>query len=178
MSENLTLARPYAAAVFDLAQEQGELKKWSDMLALAAGVAADPEMAALIDNPLLTRERLTALFLEVCGSKLNTDAANFVRLLIDNKRIDLLPEIATQFEARRAESEGRIAAEVISAFDLEPAQIKKIGAALKTKLGREVDITTRVDGALIGGMIIRAGDLVIDGSVRGRLAALASQLQR
>ncbi|MHB8453332.1 MAG: F0F1 ATP synthase subunit delta [Acidiferrobacterales bacterium] len=178
MSETPTLARPYAEAVFRLATERSELDKWSGMLSLAATVAADAQLAVLSDDPRIARARVTQLFLDVCGHGLNQDGANLVRLLQENRRIGLLPEIARQFEHLKAGAEGRVDAEVVSAFELEPAQLKTIAAALKKKLGHEINLTSTVDKLLVGGVIIRAGDLVIDGSVRGRLRALASYLNR
>ncbi len=136
MSEHSTLARPYAEAVFRLAKERNELDKWSGMLGLAATVAADAQLAALSDDPRVSRARFTQLFLDVCGRGLTQDGANFVRLLQENRRIGVLPEIARQFEQLKADAEGRVDAEVVSAFDLEPAQLKTIAAALKKKLGR------------------------------------------
>ena len=108
----------------------------------------------------------------------SSDGENLVRLLQDNHRIALLPEIAHQFEQLKAEAQGYIDAEVVSAFDVEPAQMKSISEALRRRLGREINLTSRVDKSLIGGVIIRAGDLVIDGSVRGRLYSLATYLNR
>ncbi len=178
MSENITLARPYAEAAFGLAQDNQALKQWSEMLALAAAVATDAQVARLAMDPRVARERFTQLFLDICGKALSKEGANFIRVLQDNRRIALLPEIAQLFEARRAEAEGRIEAQVISAFAMTPEQTSKIAAALKKKFGREVSVTSSVDAALIGGMIIRAGDVVIDGSVRGKLRALASHLNR
>lgn len=204
MSENITLARPYAEAAFSLAQDNKALKSWSEMLVLAAAVATDPQVARLAQDPRVARERFTQLFLDICGDAqgsasvagapsgeaktarrtpvatkaLSKEGANFIRVLQDNRRIALLPEIAQLFEARRAEAEGRIEAQVISAFAITPEQTGKIAAALKKKFGREVSVTSNVDATLIGGMIIRAGDVVIDGSVRGKLLALASHLNR
>jgi F-type H+-transporting ATPase subunit delta len=178
MSENITLARPYAEAAFRQAEADKALKQWSEMLALAAAVAADAQIARLATDPRVAHARFTQLFLDICGKALSKEGANFIRVLQENRRIALLPEIAQLFEAHRAEAEGRIEAQVISAFDITPEQLKKITAALKKKFGREVSVVTSVDAALVGGMIIRAGDVVIDGSVRGRLLALASHLNR
>ncbi len=174
--ERRTLARPYAEAVYRLAQERKTLKVWSEMLQLAAAVAADPQVAALIDNPRVARERFVEFFLDVGGKKFDKDAANFIRLLSENHRLVLLPEITALYELLRAQSEGRVEAEVISATAVSDAQLKDIGAALKKRLGRDIDLSTRIDPALIGGIVIRAGDLVIDGSVQGKLRALATHL--
>lgn len=174
--ERTTLARPYAEAVFRLGQERKNLAAWSETLALATAVAADPQMQRLIDNPRVARDRFVEFFLDVCGKKIDKDGANFIRLLAENHRLRLLPEISALFEARRAEAESRVDAEVVSATVVSAAQLKTIATALKKRLGRDVTLTSRLDPSLIGGVVIRAGDLVIDGSVRGKLAALATHL--
>ncbi len=178
MSEKMTLARPYAEAVFALANERNALPKWSQMLQLGALIAGDGQMHRLLDDPRLPRERLVALFLDVAGSGLDDDAMNLVRLLTANRRLALLPEIAQLFEELKAEHERAVDAEILSAYPLDEAQLKKISAALKKKLGREVRMVPKVDPSLIGGVVIRAGDVVIDGSVEGRLRALSSYLYR
>ncbi|HEX9625369.1 MAG TPA: F0F1 ATP synthase subunit delta [Acidiferrobacterales bacterium] len=178
MSERSTLARPYAEAAFGLARQRQELQKWSAMLRLAAGVAGDPQMAALLDNPRQPRERVTQMFLDVCGDRLDPQGVNFIRVLRANGRLGLLAEIATQFELLKAAAEGRVDAEVTSAFALSPDQIAGITGALKKKLGRDVSVVSKIDESLVGGVVIRAGDLVIDGSVHGQLRALTSHLNR
>jgi len=176
MAEKQTLARPYAEAVFELAKGQNRLKNWSDMLGFIAAVAADERMMRIAGDPRVDRAGFLDLFLGVCEQRVDEQGANFVRLLVDNRRLALLPEIVAQYEALKAEAEARVEATVISAFPLEAAQLGSLGAALKRRLGREVNLTAQVDQALLGGVVIRAGDLVIDGSVRGRLADLASHL--
>ena len=176
MAEKQTLARPYAVAVFELAQARGALKPWSEMLALVTAIAADANMQRLAADPRVDRARFRDLFLDVCGKNLDDTGANIVRLLVENRRLNLLPEIVTQYESLKAEAEARVEAIVTSAFTLEPEQLNTLSAALKRKLGREVNITARVDKTLMGGIVIRAGDLVIDGSVRGRLADLATHM--
>jgi F-type H+-transporting ATPase subunit delta len=176
--ERTTLARPYAEAVFRLARERKNLADWSAMLKLATAVAGDPQMSRLIDNPAVPRARFVEFFLDVCGKKLDTDGANFVRLLAENHRLVLLPEIAALFEALRASAEARVEAEVVSATAVSADQLKTIASALKKRLGRDVNLATRLDPSLVGGIVIRAGDLVIDGSVRGKLNALATHLNK
>jgi F-type H+-transporting ATPase subunit delta len=176
MAEKQTLARPYAEAVFEFAKGQNQLKKWSEMLAFIAAVATDGRMIQIADDPRVDRVKFLNLFLGVCEQRVDEQGANFVRLLVDNRRLALLPEIVAQYESLRAEAEARVEATVISAFPLEAAQLDSLGAALKRRLGREVNLTAQVDQALLGGVVIRAGDLVIDGSVRGRLADLAANL--
>lgn len=176
MAERRTTARPYAEAAFALARDTGRLKPWSEMLGLLAAIAGDAGMQRLLGDPRLPHERLAGLVIEIGGAHLDKAAQNFVRLLAENRRLGLLPEIIELYEIRRAEAEAIVEADVTSAYPLSDAEQQKIGAALKRRLGREVHVTARVDAALLGGIVIRAGDLVIDGSVRGRLAALASHL--
>lgn len=176
MAEKQTTARPYAEAAFALATERGALGAWSEMLGFIRAVAGDANMARLASDPRTDRARFVELFLDVCGQRLTAEGANFVRLLAENRRLGLMPEIVAHFEHRRAEAERRIEADVVSAFALEPAQIENLERALKRRFGREVRVNARVDAALIGGIVIRAGDTVIDGSVKGRLAALASHM--
>jgi F-type H+-transporting ATPase subunit delta len=176
--ERTTLARPYAEAVFRLAQEQKNLAGWSEMLKLASAVATDPQMHSLMDNPRVPRSRFVEFFLDVLGKKVGIEGANFIRLLAENHRVQLLPEIAALYEELRASAEARVEAEVVSATAIGAEQLKTIGAALKARLGRDVNLATRIDPSLVGGIVIRAGDLVIDGSVRGKLKALANYLTR
>ncbi len=173
MAEKQTIARPYAEAVFELARGRNALKDWSDMLGFIAAVAADENMQRLVSDPRVVPARFLALFLGVAENRIDEAGANFVRLLVENRRLNLLPEIVAQYETLKAEAEARVEATVVSAFTLDPEQLKTLGAALKRKLGREVNLTAQVDKTLMGGVVIRAGDLVIDGSVRGRLADLA-----
>ncbi len=176
MAEKQTVARPYAEAAFTFAQERNALMAWSDMLGFIEAVASDENMARLAADPRVDRARFLDLFLGVCEKNLNDEGANFVRLLVENRRLNLLPEIVAQFELLKAEAESRIEASVVSAFALEPTQLKALEQALKRKLGRNVHLSAAVNRSLVGGIVIRAGDLVIDGSVRGRLAELATHL--
>jgi F-type H+-transporting ATPase subunit delta len=178
MAEKMTLARPYAEAVFALAKERNKLAAWSNMLRMVAFIAADARVARLLDDPRVGRERVVGLFVGIGGDQLDDDAANLIRLLADNRRLPLLPEIALLFEEFKAEQERTVDAEVVSALPLSEAQVKQFAGALKKRLGREVRVTPKVDASLIGGAIVRAGDLVIDGSVKGRLSALSSYLYR
>lgn len=178
MAEQITIARPYAQAIFSLAKDEGDLKGWSEMLALAATVASDPDMAALIDNPRVDRDQTVEIFLEVCGKRLTDSGRNTIRVLADNDRLELLPDIAAMYEVERAAAEGTLQAEVTSARALSDAQKKSIATALTKRLGRDVTLECRVDEALIGGAVIRAGDVVIDGSVVGKLDKLSHQLLR
>jgi F-type H+-transporting ATPase subunit delta len=176
MAEKSTIARPYAQAAFSLAESAGDLKKWSEMLQLISTVASDEVMQNFIGNPNVERTELTDIILDVCGKNLDELGQNFVRVLAENKRLDVTAEIAKLYEAKRAEAEKTIEAEVTSAFPLSDAIKDKIIVSLKQKLGREVKLITRTDENMIGGAVIRAGDLVIDASVTGQLEQLAYSL--
>ena len=176
MAEALTIARPYAQAAFRFGHEQQMLGEWSDMLGLLAAVATDADMSAIIDSPHLTEQQLADLFIQVAGEHLNEKCANFVRVLAGNRRLGLLPEIATLFEVQRRDAEGSVQAELVSAFPASEAQQADVVASLRKRLGREVTLTCSTDSSLLGGAIIRAGDLVIDGSVRGKLERLGTAL--
>jgi len=178
MAENSTIARPYAQAAFDIAKANNDLSNWSDMLAAAAMVASDTNMAEAIDSPHVNDNDVVTLFLDVCGDKLNNEGKNFVRVLSENKRLNILSEIGNAFEQFRADAEGTLDAEVITAFPLSDTQQQNIVAGLKKRLGRDISLTTRVDDTLIGGAIIRAGDMVIDGTVTRRLEDLTHSLMR
>ena len=178
MAEKTTIARPYAQAVFELAQSHKELPRWSEMLQLAATVAADERVAALFGNPNVDQDRVVKLFLDICGEKLNDAAQNLIRLLVENDRMDVLTEIAGLYEVYRADAERTVEAHVISAFPVDAGQQQQIIATLKKRLGREVTLSCETDKDLLGGAIIRAGDLVIDGSVTGQLAKLQVALSR
>ncbi|NIR61478.1 MAG: F0F1 ATP synthase subunit delta [Gammaproteobacteria bacterium] len=176
MSEIAAQARPYAQAVFKRARERTDFEGWSRMLQTAAQVAEDPRVRALIASPRVGSEELARVFLDICGDALGAEGGNLIRLLAENDRLAALPDIAALYELQRAEAEGTVEAQVISAYPLEERAERRIAEALKKRLGREVNITQRTDRALIAGAVVRAGDLVIDGSVRGRLARLASAL--
>ena len=176
MSDLTTTARPYGRAAFDIASAHDEHQRWTDMLTFMVAVAGDPGMRALLDSPVLSKQQAADLFVSVCEEHINERGKNFIRLLAENNRINLLPEIATLYRQYRAEAEGTIDAEVVSASEVNEAQLASISAALKRRLGKEVRLVSRTDPALIGGAVIRAGDLVIDGSVRGRLDKLSTAL--
>ena len=176
MSELTTAARPYARAAFDIANTHGEQQQWSTMLDFMSAIAHDPTMIALLDSPGLSQSQAAEMFISVCLDKIDQRGKNFIKLLSENGRIKLLPEITALFEHYRAEAEGSIDAEVISANQVTDAQLTKIAASLKQRLGKEVRLSAKIDESLIGGAIIRAGDMVIDGSVRGRLDKLNTTL--
>lgn len=180
MAEYSTIARPYAQGVFKLAQAGNALVEWSDKLELAAAVARDEKMRAVLGSPKLTKEQLAELFIGVCGDKIKVDEhfRNLIRLLADNRRLMLLPEIAAQYAELRAEAEATVNARLITAQPVDPAVQAKLAEALSKRLNRKVNLATETDPALVGGAVIRAGDLVIDGSVRGRLERLTATLSR
>jgi len=167
-----TLARPYAKAIFEFAQGQGELESWSDRLAFWAAVGSDEGMKARLADPSATRERRADLFVQVTGDELDDAGRNVIRLLAENDRLGVLPQIFVQYEQMRGEAEGEMEAKVISAFPLSEAQETSLTQALSKRLDRRVRIVTEIDESLIGGAIIKAGDLVIDGSLRGRVDKL------
>ena len=176
MAEAITVARPYAQAAFMFASEHHTLKDWSEMLGLLAGVADDAEMHELVESPHVSADQLAGLFIKVGGERLNEKCANFVRVLAANGRLSLLPEIAALFEIQRRDAEGTIQAEMVSAFAATEAQQAEVVESLRKRLGREVELSCSIEPDLIGGAVIRAGDLVIDGSVRGKLERLGSAL--
>lgn len=176
MAELTTIARPYAKAAFVFAKEHDALEQWEKMLGLAAAVAGDASMRAYLDQPELDDATKVSAFAEVCGDELDESVRNFVAQLTQNKRLPLLPIILQLFHELLAEQQQFTDVEMISAFELDDAATDKLVAALKKRLGTEVNVTTSVDQSLIGGVLVRAGDTVIDGSVRGRLNRLAEQL--
>jgi len=175
MAERLTMARPYAEAVFGLAQDENDLASWSDVLRSLALVTSDKQMQDIISNPETNSEALFGLIVSITG-KLEPKAENLVRVLMDNDRLLLLPEILALYEEHRARAEASIDVEVASAVKLDAEQEMVIATALEKKLGKKVKLSSSVDESLIGGVVIHAGDLVIDGSVKGRLGELASHL--
>ena len=178
MSQALTLARPYARAAFSLARDAGALPAWSDALAFAARVAADPQVAALLGNPKLTQADTATLLAPGAGhaSSANELFGNFLGLLFENRRLSLLPEIAGLYDELRFEAERVVKARVTSAVALPAGELETIRAALKRRFGREVEVETAVDESLIGGAVIDAGDVVIDGSIKGKLGRLETAL--
>jgi F-type H+-transporting ATPase subunit delta len=178
MAEYTTSARPYARAVYALATQSSTVDNWTDALALMAAVTTDTAMQEMLDDPQLSKEQKGQLILKVIADKLNQQQQNLVRLMAENDRLRALPEVAHQFETYRAEAEGKVEAEIISAFALTSEQEKAITNTLKSKLGRDVSITTSTDESLIGGVVIKAGDTIIDGSMKYQLELLAQTLGR
>jgi len=176
MAEWITLARPYANAAFDYAVEHNALGDWLRQLRVAAAVAADAKIEQVIASPALTSEQQANTLIELCGGELSEQVRNFIRALAGNKRLPLLPEIADLFEQLKANRENTVNVEIASAFPLDDAMSERLAQALRGKLQREVTINTVVDKSLLGGVLVRSGDVVIDGSVRGRLEKLAKAM--
>ena len=176
MAEKSTIARPYAEAVFELAQASGQLAQWSDMLQAVNMVVCNEDMQGLIGNTSVGKAQLADLIVDVAGAVLNEQGKNLVKLLAENRRLGVMAEIVEQFEVLKAEAEKTIEAEITAASEVSAAQQAKIAAQLKARLGREVSLRCRVDESLLGGAIIKAGDLVIDGSISGQLNKLSVEL--
>jgi len=174
MAELTTLARPYAKAVFDAAQDQNAVDLWDQALAFAAHVAADPEVKIILANPGLSEQRKAELFADCFEEKLPEALRNFLLILAENKRLALLPAISELFSLHRADLERTVKIKVSTAFEMTAEQQQKMIDALSRKLERKVELESSVDQTLIGGVVVRTGDLVIDASVRGKLARMAS----
>ncbi len=183
MSDFETAARPYSKAIFELASEQKNLSFWSDVLQLAALVASDEAMQAAMTSPSILAAQLAELFVSVMSSaegapEINQEVKNMIKLLAENDRLALLPAIGTGYEALKQVNEGSVEVTVTSARKLTIMQQKEMTENLKARLGKEVSIITEIDQSLIAGAVIHAGDLVIDGSARGRLNKLTSILNK
>lgn len=176
MSEFITVARPYAKAAFDFAVEHQSVERWQDMLAFAAEVTKNEQMAELLSGALAP-ETLAESFIAVCGEQLDENGQNLIRVMAENGRLNALPDVLEQFIHLRAVSEATAEVDVISAAALSEQQLAKISAAMEKRLSRKVKLNCKIDKSVMAGVIIRAGDMVIDGSVRGRLERLADVLQ-
>ncbi|MHB1620822.1 MAG: F0F1 ATP synthase subunit delta [Sulfuricella sp.] len=177
MAEVTTIARPYAEAVYRIAEQGGALDKWSQMLEFAATVVSDPQMQAVIGNPRLTAEQQRNTFLAVCEKNLDAQGVNLMQLLLENGRLTLLPVIREQFELLRALHGGVMDTEIFSAYPLSVAEKEDLVHRLESKYKRKIEATVTVDPELIGGIRIVAGDVVIDASVRGQLQHMAFTLK-
>ena len=176
MAETMTLARPYAKAAFEHAQAEQALPNWSELLQRLAQLVQDAAMHRLLGSPGVSVDDKAQALLDLSGDDVDDAARNYVTLLAKNGRLRLVPEIAAIYEELRAEAEKTIEAEVISARELSDEQQQRLAQALQKRLGREVSLKVRLDETLVGGAVIRAGDLVIDGSAAGRLSQLAKAL--
>ena len=176
MAELSTLSRPYARAAFEYARDNNALAEWQSQLATVAAVTLETAKDGVLNNPSLTADQQASTLIEVCGDSIGTAAQNFVRILASNKRLALLPQIHAQFAQFKANQERAVDVEVISAFDLDGTVSERLAQVLGKKLERDVNVSTTTDSELLGGVLIRAGDMVIDGSVRGRLNKLAEAM--
>ncbi|MFS8980373.1 F0F1 ATP synthase subunit delta [Cupriavidus necator] len=178
MAETATIARPYAEALFRVASESsaGNLGAWSELVSEMGQVAANPDMKALAGDPNVPGDKLAELFLSVLKSPLNDEARRFVKLLVDNGRLTVMPEVAEQFHVLKNAREGSSDVEITSAFPLEGSQLNDLVAALERKFGRKLYAKVAVDPSLIGGVSVKVGDEVLDTSVRSRLAAMQATL--
>lgn len=177
MAEPSTIARPYAEAVFKLADDSGKLADWSAALAMLAQVAENDRVQAAMDDPKQSAAQVAGLFLSILAGKLAGDVENFVRVMAENRRLGLLGEVRRQFEALKNEREGIVEADLQSAFELSEAQLSELVAALEKRTGRKVRAQVHIDKTLIGGVRVIIGDKVIDGSVRAQLGTLESALK-
>jgi F-type H+-transporting ATPase subunit delta len=178
MSSVTTLARPYAKAAFALAQEGQALARWDEMLNLAAAIATNDTMAELLESPQLSSAGAAAMIGDMGGEAFDGRFLDFLAVLADNGRLQLLPEITRLFQRLRAEAEKRLQVRVVSAVPLDEDQSMRLRDALARRFERDIELENEIDEALIGGAVVYAGDEVIDGSLRGRLQQLSSSLAR
>lgn len=177
MAENVTIARPYADAAFKLASGAGALGPWSEAMDRLAAIAADPTMRECINDPKLSTDQVYALIVGVTGGALSADQQNFVRVLVENERLQVLPEIRDLFVELKNEHEGVREAQIASAFPLDESTLKALVSDLEGKFKAKLDVSVSIDPELIGGVRISVGDEVIDASVRGKLASMAAALK-
>ncbi len=176
MTDLATLARPYAEAVFKIAKQSNSAAKWSDMLAFLSVVAADASVVEITSNPKVSKAGLQQLLLDISKGQLNQAGRNFLKLLVENDRVTLLPEIAGLYEQSRAEDEGYIDVNVKTAYAFTADEEKKLAATLEKKLNKSVHMSVQTDKSLIAGFWAKAGDTVIDGSLKGQIQQLAKRL--
>ena len=177
MAEARTVTRPYAEAVFKLARADNTLPAWSDMLQLTATVASDERIRALIGNPKIPAKRLSELLLSICGDKLSSEGRNFILLLVENRRVEILPQVSELFEQLKSQHEGVLEANIASAFAMSDVQLKDLVLNLEAKFKRKIEAKVSVNPELIGGVKVEIGDEVLDASVRGKLEAMAIALK-
>ncbi|MBM89834.1 MAG: F0F1 ATP synthase subunit delta [Gammaproteobacteria bacterium] len=177
MAETTTLARPYAKAAFEVAKQDNALDQWSKELALASAVAQQPSVSNVLRDPSLSAQQIASAFIDVCRDGLNEKGQNLIRLLAENKRLVLLPEVSALYEILKADQEKSVDVEITAAFKISSEVSQKLANALRSRLEREINLVTKVDQSLIGGAVIRAGDMVIDSSVFGKLTKLAESMK-
>ena len=176
MADLTTLARPYARAAFEVAMQGNDLDNWSNMLSLVARVSSIDSVRVVLGSPTLTAEQLAQTMIDICGEDLDKKGQNFLALLAENKRLGLLVEISAIYEIFKANQEKSIDVEITTAFEVSSEASDKLAKALKKRLQREINLESKVDPGLLGGAVIRAGDTVIDSSVRGKLTKLAEAM--
>lgn len=176
MADLTTLARPYARAAFEVAMEGNGLENWSNMLSLAANVSSVDSVRAMLGSPTLTAQQLAQNMIDICAEELDKKGQNFIVLLAENKRLGLLAEISAIYEIFKANHEKSVDVEITTAFEISSEASDKLAEALKKRLQRKINLESKVDPGLLGGAVIRAGDTVIDSSVRGKLTKLAEAM--
>lgn len=176
MAELTTLARPYAEAAYQRAKQTNSVKEWSDVLSFLSALAQDRDLSAIIDNPRVGRDELTQLLLDIGQGIIQDEAKNLLKLLITNGKLNLLPKIAALYEEHKAEDEGYVNVDLYSAYALTKAEQSKYSAMLEKQFNKKVNVVVSVDKSLIGGILAKAGDKVIDGSIRGQIHQLAKRL--
>ncbi|MFB0934535.1 MAG: F0F1 ATP synthase subunit delta [Propionivibrio sp.] len=177
MAESVTIARPYAQAIFRLARESRHLAEWSERLQRLAMIARDPEMAAFVRNPKFSSRQVSELFLSIAGESGNKETVSFVTLLAENERLEILGEISEIFEQLKSDDEGVKVALITSAFPLEDSQLTLLMSQLEEHFGSRLQSQVEVDPSLIGGVRVAVGDQILDASVRGKLDAMAAALK-
>jgi len=178
MSDLSTAARPYAKAVYELANESNATDKWSDSLAFLSVVCEDQQVKSRIEDPKISWDKLSELLISICGDKIDDQGGNLIKLMAESGRLSLMPEVASIYEEFVASSKGMVDAKMVSAFEVTDAQKDAVIASLKKRFNKEIRLEVSVDSDLIGGAVITAGDLVIDGSVKGRMAKMSTSLSR
>jgi F-type H+-transporting ATPase subunit delta len=177
MAEAITIARPYAEAVFKLAQEKRSVAAWSDMLHAAAAVANEEQVRELIGNPRVSARQLADIFLALCKNKLNEEGRNLILLMAENDRLYVLPQVSELFDQLKSQYEGVLDARIVSAFELSSSQLKSLVASLEQKFKHKINAKVSVDPELIGGVKVEIGDEILDNSVRGKLEAMTVALK-
>lgn len=176
MAELKTVARPYAKAAFEVAREQGKVTEWADMLSVLASVTVESKLKSALENPAFSTEEKANVLANVCAEETTEQGKAFLLTLAENKRLSLIPAISELFQQFKLNFEKAVDVEFTSAFELSTEQAQSLAASLSKKLDRTVNLTSETDASLIGGVVIRTGDLIIDGSVRGKLAKLAEAI--
>ena len=177
MAEQITIARPYAEAVFKLAKEKDALSAWSDMLKVISQVTSFEQVQALVSNPGITADKLLKIILDICGSKLNDEGKNLVALLIENNRIEVLPQLSDLYEQLKAQQEGVLEANIVSAYAISEKQLEKLVSVLEKKFKCKIKAKVNIDPELIGGVKVVIGDEVIDSFVLVKLETISVALK-